>query len=327
VALEPGSGNGLQSTPSVRRLYFYGDFPGLFALHAVNILLTLLTLGVFHFWGKARILRYVLSQTELDGDRFVYYGTGRELLLGFAKAIVLFAVPVALLNVSRVDPTFGLTIEAAILGYLLIYVGVLPLAMVGTRRYRLSRTSWRGIRFAFRGRGWDLVRIFARDGCLTLLTLGVYAPWFAVRRHAFLVSNSWFGTERFGFDGQGRDLLRTYALFVLLAVPTLGLYWFWFAARKQRYLWHHTTLGGIRFDSAATGGRLLRLRLGNALIVGLTFGLGLPWARVRSIRFMCRHLRLVGPFDVSGIRQDPRAATTVGEGLAGLVDASFEMGW
>jgi uncharacterized membrane protein YjgN (DUF898 family) len=114
---------------------------------------------------------------------------------------------------------------------------------------------------------------------------------------------------------------------VLLAVPTLGLYWFWFAARKQRYLWHHTTLGGIRFDSAATGGRLLRLRLGNALIVGLTFGLGLPWARVRSIRFMCRHLRLVGPFDVSGIRQDPRAATTVGEGLAGLVDASFEMGW
>jgi uncharacterized membrane protein YjgN (DUF898 family) len=330
LTLAPGSttsGNGPGPGPSVRRLYFYGASPALLGIQIVNVLLTFLTLGVFHFWGKVRVLRYVLSQTELDGDRFAYYGTGRELLFGFLKAVLLFALPVALLNVQRLDPTFGLWLEAAIVGYVLIYIVLFPLAMVGARRYRFSRTSWRGVRFSFRGRGLDLIRLFARDTLLTLVTLGVYYPWFAVRRHAFLVSHSYFGTEPFRFDGRTRDLLGTYVRLVLLWLPTFGFYWFWFAARKQRYLWRHTTLGSLRFDSAVTGWRLLQLRLGNALILLATLGLAWPWARVRSLRFTCRNLRLTGAFDLSGVRQEPRGATAVGEGLAGLVDAGFEMSW
>jgi uncharacterized membrane protein YjgN (DUF898 family) len=111
-----GAGHGFPVGPSVRRLYFYGSGPALFGIQIANVLFSLLTLGVFHFWGKARVLRYLLSQTELDGDRFAYHGTGRELLFGFLKALLLFALPVALLNVKMVDPSFGLWIDFTVTG-------------------------------------------------------------------------------------------------------------------------------------------------------------------------------------------------------------------
>lgn len=310
-----------------RRLYFYGSGTALYGIQMVNVLLTLLTLGVYYFWGKVRVLGYVLSQTELEGDRFAYHGTGTELFLGFLKAALLFAVPFGLLKVNVVDPSFGLRIEAAMVGYGLIYFVLVPLALVGARRYRLSRISWRGIRFSFRGQAGDFIKLFARDSVLTLLTLGLYYPWFAVRRHAFMVSNSYFGNERFRFDGHGRELLVPYSLLALLGVPTLGLYSFWFQARKQRYLWQHTAIATVRFDSTVTGGALLRLRLGNALLLIGTLGFGWPWVRVRNLRFTFRTLRLRGLLEPSAIRQESRGAAASGEGLAGLVGTGIELGW
>ena len=59
--------------------------------------------------------------------------------------------------------------------------------MVGARRYRLSRTSWRGIRFSFRGHVWALIKIFILGSFLTGLTLGLYYPFFLVSRQAFMV--------------------------------------------------------------------------------------------------------------------------------------------
>ena len=72
------------AAPAVRRLRFHGSAMGLFGIQAINALLTLLTLGVFYFWAKTRVRRYVMGETELEGDRFAYHGTGRELLVGFA---------------------------------------------------------------------------------------------------------------------------------------------------------------------------------------------------------------------------------------------------
>ena len=60
-------------------------------LAVTNVLLILLTLGVYHyFWAKTlHAAVYVLGETELEGDRFAYHGTGRELLVGARGAAVL----------------------------------------------------------------------------------------------------------------------------------------------------------------------------------------------------------------------------------------------
>ena len=306
----------------VNRLSFHGVGGSLFGIHIVNVFLTIVTLGVFYFWGKARVRRYLWSQTAIAGDRFAFHGTGREMFLGFLKAVLIFAVPLIALSIVYNSPSVWGIVRA--LAYFLAYlIGAVfyPLAIVGARRYRLSRSSWRGIRFSFRGSGKEFIRLFFVQSLLTGATLGLWYPVFDTKRYAFLTSNSWFGNRRFHFDGSSFQLFKSFLLALILTPFTLGLCWFWYVAKKRRFFWGHTTFGAARYQYAATGGAILLLMLLNLIIIVATLGLGWPWAKVRSARFLARNLTLVGPLELESIQQDAQAASATGEGLAGLLDA------
>lgn len=309
-----------------RRLSFHGAGGSLFGIHIVNMFLTVITLGIYYFWGKVRVRRYLLSQTEFEADRFAYHGTGKELLVGFLKAMLVFGVPLILLGIiQELLPGPAIKLLAGVLTYAIIMV-LIPSAMVGARRYRLSRSSWREIRFSFRGRTVDFIKLFVVGSLLTGITLGLYYPIFETRRYGFLVSHSYFGNEKFQFDGNGRDLFGSFLLAIVLFFPTLGLYLFWFLARKQRYFWEHTAFGGSRFRSTVTGGRLLLLTLGNLLLLVVTLGLGWPWVMIRNVRFAFKYLTLDGPLGLAGIQQEAQAATATGDALAGFLDVGLDLG-
>jgi uncharacterized membrane protein YjgN (DUF898 family) len=306
----------------VNRLSFHGVGGSLFGIHIVNVFLTIVTLGIYFFWGKARVRRYLWSQTAIAGDRFAFHGTGREMLIGFLKAMLVFAVPLAVLSIVQNSPSVWGSVR--MLAYLLAYVIVAvfyPLAIVGARRYRLSRSSWRGIRFSFRGSAKEFIKLFVVNSLITSVTLGLWYPVFDTKRYAFLTSNSWFGNGRFGFDGSEFRLFKFFLLALVLTPFTLGLCWFWYVARKRRFYWGHTTFGASRYQYTAGGGAILLLVLLNLVIVLGTLGLGWPWAKVRSARFLARNLTLVGPLALESIQQDAQAAGATGEGLAGLLDA------
>jgi len=307
-------------------LAFYGTGGDLFGIQMVNMLLTIVTLGVYYFWGKVKVRRYILSETEFEGDRFAYHGTGKELLLGFLKASVLFFIPLILLDV--VPDIIGSTVVkiiAVILTYLLLILFI-PYAMVGARRYRLSRTSWRGIRFSFRGKTWEFMKLFMWGSFLTTITLGLYYPIFETRRYGFLISHSYFGNQKFNFKGTGRELFGPYLLALLLVLPTLGLYWFWFLARKQRYFWEHTSFDTLRFRSTVTGRSLLNLVIGNFILMIITLGVAFPWILVRTVRFACDYVVPEGPLALEKIRQEAQAASATGEALGGFMDAGLDFG-
>lgn len=310
----------------LRRPSFHGTGGTLFGIHIVNTLLTLVTLGVYYFWAKTRLRQYLFSQTEIEGDRFAYHGTGRELLLGTLKAVLVFGVPIFLLNVVRdvLDVPVLVKVGAGLLSASLLFV-LFPVAMVGARRYRLSRTSWRGIRFSFRGRAWEMMKIFILGTFFTGFTLGLYYPFFLAARQTFMVSHSYFGNERFDFDGQGRDLFWPFVLSILLTLPTLGLCWAWYIARKRRYFWDHTAFGAARFSCTVTGAALLGLWVVNVLLLVCTLGLGWPWVRVRNINFAFRNLALVGPLDLARIQQEAQTVSAIGEGLSGFFDSGFDL--
>lgn len=324
----PSDGAGAGPSPSqTQRLSFHGVGGSLFGIHVVNVFLTIVTLGIYYFWAKVRVRNYLFSQTEFAGDRFAYHGTGKELLFGFLKAVALIGAPFFLLRLGLDFVARGPIAQAvsAAVSYLAILV-FLAFATVGARRYRLSRTSWRGVRFSFRGQLLEFIKLFVGGWLLSTITLGLYYPFFDTRRHGFLVSHSCFGSQKFSFDGKGKDLFGRFLLTVLLTLPTLGLCWFWYLARKQRYFWDHTSFGAARFQCAVTGGKLLALHLGNALLLVLTLGFGWPWVVVRNARFACRYLVLQGVLDLATVQQEVQAVSTTGEGLAGILDAGFDFG-
>jgi uncharacterized membrane protein YjgN (DUF898 family) len=308
----------------VRRAVFRGSGAALFGIHVVNVLLTLVTLGIYYFWAKVKLRAYLLSETEFEGDRFAYHGTGREMLVGFLKALVFFFIPLMLLHtlpeLLGASPLVrGATATA---GYLLASFFV-PMAMIGARRYRLSRTSWRGIRFSLRARTWDFVRLWLGTSLLVALTLGLYYPVFITRRQEFMTRHMWFGSQRFGFDGRGRDLFWSFLGMLLLLPVTLGLSWFWFAARKARFFAAHTTFGAARFRSTVRALPLAWLSISSFVALVLTLGLAWPWLSVRWLRFTYANLVLDGPLALETITQQAQTVTATGEGLAGFLDADL----
>jgi uncharacterized membrane protein YjgN (DUF898 family) len=302
---------------------FHGTGGTLFGIYLVNMALTILTLGVYRFWAAVRIRRYIMSQSEFEGDRFAYHGTGKELWLGFGRAFLFFWLPLVACNVAA-ELFLGDLGSSIVLVLTFVAVLVLtPVAIVAARRYRLSRTSWRSIRFSFRGNTREFVALFLKGALLSILTLGIYSPIFMVRQYRFMAEHSYFGTLKAEFDGENRALLGSFLIAALLTPFTLGLSWIWFSAKKARFLWAHTTIGNARFEYDVTGGRLLALQAVNALLLLVTLGLGRAWVVVRSVRFTLRYLSLRGALDLEAVQQDAKAATATGEALAGLLDADL----
>ncbi len=311
-----------------RQLSFPGTGGALFGIQLVNLFLTILTLGFYSFWAKTKVRNYLWSQTELEGDRFVYHGTARELMNGSFKVGMFVFAPLIILEL--VGKLTGTNLVAQIIVGVLAYAMIIvltPMALAGARRYRLTRTSWRGIRFSFRGATKEFVALFLGGGLLTAITLGFYYPFFDTRRQAFMVNNAWFGNRSFQFDGEGRDLFKPFLVAMLLFLPTLGLSWVWYLAARQRYFWGHTRLDEVRFKCTVTGKGLLGLYLSNFILLLVTLGVAWSWVMVRNIKFTFSYLALEGGMDLAKVRQEAQTASATGDVLAGFMDAGLDVGY
>jgi uncharacterized membrane protein YjgN (DUF898 family) len=307
-----------------RRAIFRGSGSGLFGIHVVNALLVLATLGVYFFWAKARVRHYLWSETEFEGDRFAYHGTGRELFVGFLRAVVFFILPITALNMAPefVDVPPPLAVAMRIFVSILAAIFI-PTAMVGARRYRLSRTSWRGIRFSLRARTREFISQWMNGWILTSMTFGLYYPVFITNQQRFFTNNMWFGSQRFTFEGRGRALFWPWIAMLLLFIPTLGLSWFWFGARRQRYFAEQTRFGAARFRSTVSGGALAWLKISTWVGLIGTLGLAWPWLTVRATRRAYDWLSVEGSLGLETITQQAQAVTATGEGLSGFFDADL----
>ncbi len=300
------------------RISYKGKGRTLIGIYMLNSLLTLLTLSIYRFWGKTKVRKYLLGSTELMGERFAYTGTGKELFVGWLKAvglmIVLFLGPNLLARF--VHPGFGLAVMP-------ILMVIIPLAMVSSRRYRLSRTMWHGVRFSFNGQIKDYIKLYVKGSLLRLVTLGLYSPYFHVQKEEFWRTNSYYGSGAFKYTGEGRDLRWYFIKSMLLTVPTLGLCWFWYSAKEARYDWENTSFGGLSFSSDVTGRRMLGFHAGNLLILVVTLGFGLPLVMARRIKFLSEHLSLKGAIEFEKLTQVEQLASAVGDGLVGIFDMDF----
>jgi uncharacterized membrane protein YjgN (DUF898 family) len=210
-APSPAAAPAPSGLPPAAPFEYHGRTRELLSICAVNLLLKVATLGVYHFWAKTRVRRYVWSRSLFAGEAFEYTGRPRELLLGYLIAMCVVLPLVVGINLL---PLLAERMPVlVVLGGLAVYPVFGFLAGFGifsARRYLLSRTRWRSIRFALTGRardhgGWTLLY-----GFLAAVTGGLYLPFMRNRLTAHLVSNAWFGSERFRFDAPEDVLLHRF---------------------------------------------------------------------------------------------------------------------
>ncbi|OAT29704.1 putative membrane protein [Buttiauxella brennerae ATCC 51605] len=145
-----------------RNLVFNGTGSGYFRVCIVNLLLIIITFGLFSAWALVRSKRYLYSHTELSGSRFGYHATGRSL---FASWLCMFIYIIALEGgvIGRH------TLVAVCLGAVLILF--MPYLLVQSLRYQLQSTTLNNVRFNFRCSGFKAWWVML--GCPLIMMLGV----------------------------------------------------------------------------------------------------------------------------------------------------------
>ncbi len=313
-----------ENSPKLYSLSFKGNGNEYFGIVIVNFLLTIITLGLYYPWAKARQLQYLYGTTEFNNSRFEFHGTGKEMFKGFIKAIILVGILLGsyigliLLN----HPIF------AILIYLTGIALLIPLAIHGSYRYRMSRTSWRGIRFGYRGDRNELMSKFFRDLLLTLITFGIYGAWLSIHLRNYVLSNIRFGNATFKYQGNGGEYLGINVKGYFLTILTLGIYFFWWKRELFEYYINNLVLiddnKKIKLRTTATGGDFFQLYFINLLIIVFTLGIGYAWVVARSLQFLLSKIEITGNVDLEVIIQTEESFNdATGEDLSDMLDLGF----
>ncbi len=263
-----------------RQCTFHGAAGTLFGIILANFFLTILTAGIYFFWAQTRVRQYVISHLEFEGDRFDYHGTGTELFLGFLKLLVLVIPCAAIIYVLPVE-------ELRITGVYLAIALLAPLVIHSALRYRMSRLSWRNVRFSFRGRLGECYQIIIVGIVLSFLTFGLYVPYFRTQWRRHWISHTYFGNTPFQYFGHGKDLFAIYMRYWLRTVVFLGLVVAAVAAMGFLLgggLQHLHRLPNVMKnpDTAASPTTITRLIVMQSVIVLMYLAIGLNWLWYRA---------------------------------------------
>lgn len=142
----PGEPRPVQRYP----IEFTGSGSEYFRIWIVNLLLTLVTFGLYYPWAKVRKLRYFYGNTHVAGHALDFHGDPKRMLRGFLLMAGLFFVYNLALKASPVAGGI-----AAV-----IFMSVWPALLRASMQFRLANTSWRGLRFQFTGSMKDAYMVF-----------------------------------------------------------------------------------------------------------------------------------------------------------------------
>lgn len=213
----------MATVPHLSWVHPPGGFAGLSFLNGV---LRILTLGVYHFWGKTEVRQRIWSAVRINGEPLEYRGTGGELLRGFLVVFFLILLPMLLAG-------FGASLLSSVASsiYSIAFWAVLfLLSGVGihrARRYRLSRTRWRGIRGGLTGSSTGFAWTYLWTLLLIPVTVGWIVPWRTVRLQRALLEDTRFGDKAFTFTATAGPLYKRFFLVwlgtLLLIVATVAV--------------------------------------------------------------------------------------------------------
>jgi hypothetical protein len=210
----------VDAAPQSVRMRFSGTEHSLFKILLRGSLLQIPTFGFYRFWLTTDVRRHLWSHTEIGPDSFEYTGRGRELLIGFLIALAIL-VPIYIVY-------FLLTLEAerlmafASVPLVLILYALGYYALYRARRYRASRTVFRGVRFWMTGSGLAYLGRAAIWDLLTLVTLGFAYAWRSAALESYKMRHTRYGSLEGSFTASGWTLFKRagwiWAIYLFIAV-------------------------------------------------------------------------------------------------------------
>lgn len=352
----------LEETDGLRPLNFEFSAKGAeyFRIWIVNLLLTIVTLGIYSAWAKVRTNRYFYANTRLDGSAFEYLASPITILKG---RLIAFALLLGYVLVAQFAPIY----EPAMI---LALVLVMPFLVVKALAFRARMSAYRNIRFDFSGSVGKGYLYFLLLPIVGVLSFGLLFPYAIYRQNRFMVEESGYGTSPFAFGAGAWDyykvLLKAFGILILFVIlfavitpmmaidmSTLApgeeggppspsmmlpliLMGVIFAALYQALLvyvkvnfinikYGNTTLATHSLGASFHTGSYLWLIFSNTLAMVLTLGLFYPWAKVRKARYTAEHLMFIADGGLNAFVADQaKQVNAVGQEVGDVFD--FDIG-
>jgi uncharacterized membrane protein YjgN (DUF898 family) len=218
TAVDALSPNASGPNPATGAVQFLGREGAYWRLRIKGAALVALTLGIYRFWLATDVRRYLWSNTEIAGETLEYNGLATELLVGFLFAVaILVPLYMALAIVALELDTFP--VRPLVFGFLLLAL-LGEYALYRARRYRLTRTVFRGVRFDQHGSAWLYALRALAWWAAVILTLGLAYPWSQSNLERFKMRHTSYGDLPGRFEGSGFKLfLRGLPLWLLVVGP------------------------------------------------------------------------------------------------------------
>ena len=325
-------GDGISRVP----FEFSGKGSEYFKIWLVNIILSIITLGIYSAWAKVRRKQYFYGSTKLFGSSFEYLADpvkilkGRLIVVGF---FILYSVLSSLLP-----------LVSGIMG--LVFILILPWLIVRSLVFNAHNSALRNVRFGFKGSIKEAVKIYILWPLAAALTLGALSPYVYFRQKKYVVENTVYGRTAFVFTATAREYYRIFfgALIpiitgiILMAVAGfflppvsalvfLVLYLYlmaYFSVKTTNLLFNTSSLSHHRFEAGLKTGEYMMLVLTNSLGVAVTLGLFFPWAKVRTLQYKLKHVALLASGNLEGfIADEKKQVSAIGEEVGDFFDMDF----
>ena len=352
---QPAPGGPPPLPESRHRPQFSGQAGEYFGIWIVNVILSILTLGIYSAWAKVRTERYFYSNTRLAGASFEYTADPIAILKG---RLIAYAVVITLGLASKFMPLLYF-------GLIMLVMVAMPAFIVLSLRFRARNSVWRGLSFRFDQPVSEAYMPFFLWQILVSMSGTLLYPVAKVKQQEFVVEGHRYGVKRFTFRADAGQYYPSYLLAVgmgiagviaaviLLAVTAKGSdagadkdafgaamiaflalfcggVFFAMTFLKVRYtnlMWRNASLGPHTFDSTLRVRDVFWLYFSNTVAIICTVGLAVPWAMIRLARYRADHFMLLsmGDLDDFAAASDMRAGATGAE-LVDALDAGLDFG-
>jgi len=187
---------------------FSGQTGEYFGIWIVNVLLSIITLGIYGAWAKVRDKKYMYGNTFIDGHSFDYHATGKQIFIGrLIVAVILLGL--GLLN--YINPLLYLL---GLLGLLVL----LPFIVIRALRFNARVSSYRNVRFDFVGKIGEAFKTYFLIPIGNIFTLYLCSPFVTRASHKFTTNNARYGDRPMRFSADIGNYYTPFMMAIALSI-------------------------------------------------------------------------------------------------------------
>lgn len=299
---------------------FRGSGTEFFNIWIVNLLLSIVTLGIYSAWAKVRTNRYFYGNTYVDDHNFEYHAEPLQILKGRIIAVLFLVV---YLFASSINTALSMIFALA------LFV-LTPWVIVNGLRFNARMSSYRGIHFNFRGTYGGAIFNFFLLPILSVLSLGLAFPYAAWKQTKYYLTNHSYGKSLFKFRATAGAYYKAVGFCLLLVIMGCVLVYALFGSEIQEVLskmeggashtegppslgfaviaiyglsflafliyqgmayniaMNHLSVQSNQFASKLNVMHWVWIVVSNVVLILCTLGIFYPWAQVRAIKYRCR---------------------------------------